>query len=160
MRAVVADRQRLVLICGYMYEKIGVQFDPNEVQGFAVLSDSGDFVAAVLISNLRYSDGKAIDCEMSCATESSVAWKPEVLKVVFGYVFGQLNCVRCTSIVRKNNTRSRAFLEALNFQLEGKLRRAYDGQKDALVYGLLAEECKFYGDLNGQEIRAESAASA
>jgi hypothetical protein len=149
MKAVVADRQRLILICEYMYDKIGVRFNPSEVQGFAVISDVGDFVAAVIVSNLRFTDSKAIDCEISCAAETSIAWKPEVCRAIFGYIFGQLQCVRCTSIVRKNNTKSRAFLEALNFQLEGKLRKAYDGEKDALVYGLLAEECQFYGDLNG-----------
>lgn len=160
MKVVIADRQKLVLICGYMYEKIEVQFDPNQVQGFAILNDNNDFVAAVIVSNLRYSGDKVIDCEISCATETSVAWKPNVCRAIFGYIFGQLGCVRCTSIVKKNNKRSRDFLEALNFQLEGNLRKAYDGTKDALIYGLLAEECKFYGDLDGEEVRPASPATA
>lgn len=161
MRAVVADRQRLILLCEYMHEKIGVRFEPTEVQGFAILSDSNTFVAAVLVSNIRYSDGKAIDCEISCAAETSIAWKPEVCRAVFGYVFGQLKCVRCTSIVMKNNKKSRAFLEALNFQLEGRLRKAYDGAKDALIYGLLAEECSFFEGLDyGQEIGTEGTPAA
>lgn len=160
MIAVVADRQRLVLLCEYMYEKIGIRFDPTEVQGFAVLSDSGKFVASVIVSNLRYSDNKPIDCEISCASETGAAWRPEVCRAIFGYIFGQLGCTRCTSIVRKNNGPSRKFLESLNFQLEGNLRKAYDGQKDALVYGLLAEECSYYEGLNGQEIGTESTAAA
>lgn len=153
MKAVVADRHRLELLCMYMYDKIGIRFDPAVVQGFAVMSDDNRFVAGVLVSNLRYSESKAIDCEISCATETSAAWRPEVCNAIFNYIFGQIGCVRCTSIVKKNNTRSRQFLEALNFQLEGNLRKAYDGQKDALIYGLLAEDCQYYEGLNGKEIR-------
>lgn len=149
MRAEIAKPQQLPLLCHYLEDKIGIAFNPHEVQGFAVMSDKDEFVAGVVISNVRYTGDKAIDCEISCATESSIAWKPEVCKAIFGYIFGQIGVVRCTSIVRKNNTKSRNFLEALNFQLEGNVRKGYDGQKDALIYGLLAEDCQFYGGLNG-----------
>lgn len=135
-------------VCDYMYAKIGVTFDPAQCQGFAVLSDTCEFIGAVLVSNVTYSGTRATNCEISCASESSIAWRPHVLTAVFQYVFGQLGCVRCTSITKKNNTKARAFLEALNFQLEGNIRKGYDGEKDALVYGLLAEECQFFGGLN------------
>lgn len=148
MRAVPAG-DKLAMVCQYMQQRIGVAFDPAMAQGFAVLSDDGDFVGAVLVTNVRYSDGVAVDCEISCASETSVAWQPEVCRAVFTYVFGQLGCARCTSITRKNNTKARAFLEALNFVLEGNIRKGYDGEKDALLYGLLAEECRFFGGLNG-----------
>jgi RimJ/RimL family protein N-acetyltransferase len=148
MRAVPAG-DKLAMICQYMYEKIGVGFDPRQCNGFAILSDDNTFIGAVLVSNVRYSGVSAIDCEISCASENSMAWRPEVCRAVFGYVFGQLGCVRCTSITRKNNTKARAFLEALNFVLEGNIRQGYDGEKDALVYGLLSSECRFFGGLNG-----------
>lgn len=148
MRAVPAG-DKLAMICQYMYEKIGVSFNPMQCQGFAVLSDDGDFVGAVLVSNITYSGIVAVNCEISCASETSMAWKPHVCRAVFDYVFRQLGCVRCTSITRKNNTKARKFLEALNFQLEGNIRKGYDGEKDALVYGLLREECQFFGGLDG-----------
>lgn len=143
MRAVPAG-DKLAMLCKYMYEKTGVVIDPAMSQGFAVLDDNNDFIAAVVVSNLRHYNGKAIDCEISCATENSMAWRPEVCRTIFGYVFGQLGVVRCTSITRKNNTKARSFLEALNFELEGNVRRGYDGEKDALIYGLLAEDCQFF----------------
>ncbi len=154
MRAIPATGPQLNMICAYMAEKTGVVFEPNLCEGFAILSDVREFTAAVIVSNLRFHNGKAIDVEISCATESSIAWRPEVCKAIFGYVFTQLGCVRCTSIVKRNNTKSRAFLEALKFKLEGTVRKGYDGQKDALIYGLLAEDCQFLGGLNGQEIDA------
>jgi hypothetical protein len=144
MKAVVAGDQ-LPKLCAYMLEKTDTVFEPNACQGFAILSDAGEFCAAVIFSNVRYHNGAPLDVEISCATETSVAWRPEVVAAVFGYVFKQLGCKRCTSIVKKNNTRSRAFLEALNFKLEGCVRKGYDGDKDALIYGLLAEDCQFLG---------------
>jgi len=150
MKAVPAGA-RLSLICEYMRERTGVRFEPEACQGFAILSDEGQFVGAVLISNLTTFDGKPVNCEISCAAETSMAWRPNVCKAVFQYVFGQLGCVRCTSITRKNNAKARAFLEALNFELEGRARKGYDGERDALIYGLLAEDCQFFGDkVNGK----------
>lgn len=140
----------LPMVCQYVTEKIGVPFNPATCQGFAILSDEGRFTGAVLVSNFREHEGRAVDCELSCASETGVAWRPSVLTAVFEYVFGQLKCARCTAITRKNNVKARRFLEALNFQLEGNIRLGYDGQKDALVYGLLAGECQFFGGLNGQ----------
>lgn len=140
---------KLAMLCEYMREKVGVVFNPFTCQGFAVLSDTQEFVGAVIISNVRYSGNKAIDCEISCAAETPMAWQHHVCRAVFHYIFGQLGCVRCTSITKKNNTKARGFLEALNFTLEGNVRKGYDGEKDALLYGLLAEDCRFFGDLNG-----------
>lgn len=145
MRAVPATPANIGMICEYMHDKTGVTFDPAMCQGFAVLSDKGEFVAGVIVSNVRYHEGVPLDVEISCATESSIAWHPDVCRTVFGYVFNQLGCIRCTSITKKNNTKARAFLEALKFQLEGSIRKGYDGQRDALVYGLLAEDCQFSG---------------
>lgn len=147
MIAVPAQPQQLVLLCEYIREKTEAVIDPAMCQGFAVMNDDNVFVAGVLVSNVRYHNEKPVDCELSCAAETSVAWKPEVCRAIFQYVFKQLGCVRCTSITKKNNTRSRAFLEALNFQLEGNVRKGYDGEKDALIYGLLAEDCEFLGGL-------------
>lgn len=149
MRAVPAG-DKLAIICKYMYEKCGALLDPAMSAGFAVLSDTDKFVAAVVVSNVRYYEGKPVDCEITCASESGIAWRPHVCAAIFTYIFGQLGCVRCTSITRKNNTKSREFLEALNFELEGKVRRGYDGEKDALIYGLLREECPYFsGNVDG-----------
>lgn len=138
------------MLCSYMESKTGIPFDPRMVQGFAVMNDKNIFVAGVLISNVRDHAGKPLDCEISCATDKAgVPWRPEVCRAVFGYIFNQLGCVRCTSIVKKNNTKSRDFLTALNFVLEGNVRKGYDGTKDALIYGLLREDCAFVENDHG-----------
>ena len=142
----------------YVMEKTGMRVQPGMYSAFMVVNDSNDFVAGVVISNFRDTD-----CEVSCASESSAAWRPQVCRAIFKYIFEQLGCARCTSITTKRNGKARGFLEALGFQLEGNVRLGYDGVKDALIYGLLASECRFLaddsGDLNGKEIRTSAAAS-
>lgn len=141
----------LGLLCSYMHSKTGTPFDPNMCQGFAIINDKYEFVGAAIISNIRYdfATKQAVDCEISCASDNRFTWRPHVCEVIFKYVFHQLKCVRCTSITRKNNAKARAFLKHLNFELEGNIRKGYDGEHDALIYGLLAEDCRFLGGLNG-----------
>lgn len=126
------------MVLQYMEEKIGVKFDNKLAVAFAILNDKTEFVAGVVLSNFREHD-----IEISCATETSMAWRPHVMGAVFQYVFKQLGCARCTSIVTRNNTRCRDFLDSLGFQLEGNLRMGYDGKRDALIYGLLAKDCRY-----------------
>lgn len=125
-------------VATYVSTKTDATFTPGMYQSFAILNDQNEFCGGVVVSNFREHD-----CELSCAAETSLAWKESILRAVFDYVFNQLGCVRCTAITKKGNKRARAFLEGMGFQLEGNVRLGYDGVKDALIYGLLASECKY-----------------
>lgn len=131
------------LVGMYVADKTGMKLDPGMFQAFAVFNKLDEFIGGVVITNFR-----EYDCEISCASETSMAWSEGVMRAVFQYMFVQLGCVRCTSITKKGNRKARNFLEALGFVLEGNLRRAYDGKQDALIYGLLASECRY---LDGPE---------
>jgi RimJ/RimL family protein N-acetyltransferase len=157
MQAVPAG-QNTQMVADYIASKVpgaGLRFAPGQFQAFAFLSDTGEFVGGAVICNFR--EGPyGNDVEISCAAESSVAFRHGVIHAVMSYVFNQLGCIRLTAITTKKNTRTRAFLEALGFALEGNIRRAYDGKRDALIYGLMAEDCRFLGagGLNGEEYTA------
>lgn len=134
----IPAEQNSARVAAYVSEKTGANFTPGMYQSFAILNDEREFCGGVVVSNFREHD-----CELSCAAETPVAWKDSILRAVFDYVFNQLGCVRCTAITKKGNKRARAFLEGMGFQLEGNVRLGYDGVKDALIYGLLASECKY-----------------
>jgi hypothetical protein len=134
------------LVGSYVGEKSGCGFEPGMYQALAVINESGDFCAGVVVSDFR-----GHDCQMSCAAETSVAWRGNVLNTIFEYVFNQLGCARCTAITKKSNRRTREFLERIGFQLEGRLRLGFDGTKDALIYGLLASECPYIVHNDGDE---------
>jgi RimJ/RimL family protein N-acetyltransferase len=137
----------------YMMEKIpGFKLEDGMFTAFAFLSDKNEFVGACTVSNFRQTD-----CEIACAAETPTVFRPHIMRAVFTYIFEQLKCVRCTSITTKTNKRARDFLTALGFELEGNIRLGYDGRRDALIYGLLASDCRFLaGGLNGEEVGASS----
>jgi hypothetical protein len=157
MRAIPAGKLT-EMVGEYVSEKTGMTLQTGMYQAFAVVNEHNDFVAGTVISNFR-----GTDCEVSCVSETPAAWRPAVLRVIFKYIFEQLGCVRCTAITTKRNKRAREFLKALGFELEGNIRRGYDGKIDALIYGLLAADCRFLaddsGEQNGEEIRPEGPGS-
>jgi hypothetical protein len=93
--------------------------------------------------------------------------RKQVMRIIFEHIFYKMKCVRCTCIVAnaKESKRTRRFLLGIGFVLEGNLRRAYDGTTDALVFGLLRDDCRFLaenraGGLNGEEVTTGTAAAA
>lgn len=55
------------------------------------------------------------------------------------WLFQQLGMKRVTATIKKNNKRSRKFVEGIGFRVEGKVRKAINGE-DMIIYGLLKEE--------------------
>lgn len=64
------------------------------------------------------------------------------IKVLIGYPFDQLACIRLTSIISKANKPARVLNERLGFKLEGKIRHGRGIGKDCLVYGLLRQDAE------------------
>lgn len=60
------------------------------------------------------------------------------------YVFGDLNCRRVSCRVAADNPWAET-LTRLGFELEGRMRHAFDGQLDLLIFGLLREDWKHHG---------------
>jgi len=55
------------------------------------------------------------------------------------WIFYQLNKDRVTATIMKNNKRSRKFVEGIGFKVEGKIRKANQGE-DMILYGMLKSE--------------------
>lgn len=150
MRAIPAE-ELTGAVGQYLMEKIpGLRLTPEMFSAFAFLDDNDDFAGGCAVYNYR--PGKyGNDCEISCAAETPMAFRPHVCTAVFRYVFVQLNCVRLTAITTKRNKRARDFIGRLGFVLEGNVRLGYDGKRDALIYGLLAADCRYLG-AEGQHV--------
>lgn len=58
------------------------------------------------------------------------------------YAFGELGCIRMSCRVSADNPWNKT-LPRLGFKLEGRMRHAFDGQIDMLVYGCLKEEWRY-----------------
>ena len=104
--------------------------------GNAVLQD-GKPVGGVVFNNYR-----GFDIHMSAAFEGCALTRQN-LSTLCEYVFGQLNVRRVTAITGKKNRRARKALRIIGFIEEGTCKHALDGVQDAVVYGLLRENCRW-----------------
>lgn len=83
------------------------------------------------------------DMIMSAAFDSPSWCTKETLRELFGYPFGQLGLTRLTTITSADNTKALRIDEGLGFKREGVLRKHYPGDVDAIVLGMLREECRW-----------------
>ncbi len=74
---------------------------------------------------------------------------PTLLRSVWAYVWGQLDCTRCTAFVREDRTTALEIDLRLGFKVEGYMRRAEQGL-GVFVLGMLREECR-YGQAKAPE---------
>jgi RimJ/RimL family protein N-acetyltransferase len=102
---------------------------------FGVLQD-GALVGAVVFNNYR-----GFDIHMSAVLDAPLT--RQSLRTLCEYAFGQLNVRRVTSITGKKNRKARRALRIIGFTEEGTCKHALDGKSDAVVYGLLRENCKW-----------------
>lgn len=89
-----------------------------------------------------YDNYRQIDIEMTVVGQGD--WLSRTsLNAFFHYPFVQLQCQRVTAITDKKNKHARAFVEKVGFVLEGVARRGMFSGNDAIIYGMLPEECRW-----------------
>ena len=120
-----------------------VKFDPKTVTTLTSKSQDGTILGVVVFS--RFTTG---NCEITVASQSPRFISKGFAFTVAAYVFGQLNCQRCTAIIAVENDRSLNLAQQLGFRIEGTLRKWYPSG-DAYILGLLREDCKFFKDQHG-----------
>jgi RimJ/RimL family protein N-acetyltransferase len=95
-----------------------------------------------LIAGMVYHQYRGHDLVMTFASDSPKWANKGNLGAFFRYPFGQLGCKRVTTFAARKNKRSRKLIEGVGFKLEGVMRKG-NGDQDAMIYGMLAEECKW-----------------
>ena len=101
-----------------------------------VRNDHGAVIAA-----LACEFWSTFDCKFTAAIADERAITPKLLHVIFGTLFAK--AVRITAEVDPDNQESIDRLERLGFVYEGFKRKGLDGVHDAMIYGMLAEDCNF-----------------
>jgi RimJ/RimL family protein N-acetyltransferase len=117
----------------------------------------GQLIGGVVYYNYRPDDG---DIMVVVAFDRPDWCLPQTLRALFDYPFNYLGCGRMTAAIARKNKRSRKLTEGLGFKLEGVARRAFGREDDAVLYGLLRDECRFLRNNDGQKKLSISAAAA
>lgn len=83
------------------------------------------------------------DAHVSIYSIRPDVWTRRVIEEVFSYLFDHLGMVRVTCLTSKKNKRSRKIIRGLGFRHEGTLKKGLDGIRDAIVYGMTREQCRW-----------------
>lgn len=134
-------------VCGYD-EAVGawVAARPADIGGAA---DFGPYTSLGIVRDGRivagvvYYDYRRTDMMMAVAATDPRWMSRSVLREIFAYPFTQMRCQRVTAVIDRRNKRARKLVEGLGFRMEGVLRKALKNNRDAILYGLLKDECQW-----------------
>lgn len=113
----------------------------TDVPSAAEVPDS--LIAGAYFFNHESDDGVS-DITVAVAADDIASGRPEVIRAILSFPFGQLGCRRLSAEIDLSNGRAVRQAEALGFVLEGRKRRKGKGGGDVGVFGLLPEECVFW----------------
>jgi len=105
-----------------------------------------------LVAGVVYNRYSGPNVEASIASDWPGWWTRGNLFALFWYPFGQLGCRRITAVTRAGNDRAQRMLAKMGFKAEGRCRHAF-WDDDGIVYGMLAEECRWIGGADVQRQR-------
>lgn len=123
------------------YVASGLQLKADEMlRGYAMaIIRSGQILGGVVFSDYRPNDSAWI----SIYTTDKHWCTAKCLKQIFGIGFDALHCRRLNALIRADNQNSISLSERCGFVREGKMRSYFADGVDALVFGMLRNECKF-----------------
>lgn len=81
------------------------------------------------------------DAHLSMAFTDKPVLMPGLFALIWRTVFSR--AIRVTMLVDPANKKCERNIRKLGGQYEGFLRRGLDGRRDALVFGMLREECRY-----------------
>lgn len=96
-----------------------------------------------IVAGLACEFKSAFDVHFSCAVDEPDAITRRLLRGIFRALFTKAS--RITALCAPDNHTAEDRLKRLGFVYEGFVRRGLDGIDDALMYGMLPEDCKYLG---------------
>lgn len=134
-----AHEQRPELLA-WAAQRLGINFDPGWCRWIAGGFDGETEPAFVVV----YSRFTHRSCELTIATDGLRRWATRrSLRAIFGVPFGQWGMQRVTFVIRSDNTESLNLCRRLGASFEGRVRREYADDVDAIVMGMLKGECRW-----------------
>lgn len=122
----------------------------ERVRDIKSLDDMRPFVAIGVVKNNKlqmgviYNNYTQDDIMLSIASDDpSWARNRDVIRAIFAYPFNDIKVNRVSLICAKPNKRARKLAKGLGFKEEGCVRKMMNRETDGVIYGMLAEECRW-----------------
>jgi hypothetical protein len=122
-------------------EDLKTPADLGPYHAFGVLKDGKP--ACVVIYNWFRQMEFGHDVRVIIVSENPGWCLPGVLRELFSYPFVYAGCERITAVIKDGNERSLKLCKGLGFRREGVMRRAHNGKTNAILLGMLKDECKW-----------------
>ena len=97
-----------------------------------------------IIASVLYTRYRWPDVEVHIHSIDAAWCNRRTLRAIFDYPFNQLKCKRVTAVTDPANLAVCHFLKRVGFSEEGRQKQALP-TGDALLLGMLSEECKWVG---------------
>ena len=117
----------------------------KDYEALGVIGKGGEIIGGVIYTNYFELAPGQHDIRFTAAGVPGWLTKTS-LRVIFGYPFNQLNCIRVSALCAKANRRSRDLVERLGFVSEGNIRHAFGTGRDGIYYGMLRDDCRCIND--------------
>ena len=129
------------------------------IDGFGLSTAIGVERDGKIICAAVYHDYRDGQIEASIAASSRRWANRSVLHALFAYPFNQVGAHRLLVTCNEANEKAMKMNSQLGFTQEGKLRQMY-APHDAVIWGMLKDECKWIKEKSNGKIKPEFAANA
>lgn len=119
-------------VAKFVSDKLGFGLCPPYVT--LGLELDGELMGGIIFSTYEGCDIRA--------TVAGSGWTRAFLKAAGAYVFGQLECQRCTFVTEQPMVID--LVERMGGQVEGRLRNHFGYGRDGILLGVLKEEYRWY----------------
>lgn len=123
----------------FLEEKTGVPFGHLDTRDWFTVTAYNDHDAIVGV--LTMEPRNWFDWHMSCAIADQRLMSFRLLRTIFKTTFSR--AVRITALVEPANARAIEQVKRMGFVYEGFLRCGIEGSRDALMFGMLRDDCRF-----------------
>jgi hypothetical protein len=108
--------------------------------------DSQDDVLAACVGEWK----SLFEVDFTAAIDNPRAISRKLLRVIFGTLFQR--AIRVVARVEPDNDHSADVVRRLGFQYAGFLRKGLDGDRDAYIFDMLREDCRWLPGYSGGTI--------
>jgi hypothetical protein len=125
----------------FLILRTGIDYTPFDFRAPCWVCATARNTAGVVLGVLLGEQTSFFEFHMTCAVDDPKIITRRLLHAIFSTFFSR--AVRVTAMCRPENTRSLRGIQHLGFLPEGRMRLAIEGKWDALVFGMLREDCRW-----------------
>ena len=118
---------------------VGAGHAPSETLALGVVDDAGEIQAVIWLNAFYATYGS-----MHIASNNGRRWASrKVLGVIFSFAFHHLGLKRVNAWVSVNNIPTQVMALKLGFRIEGVARCGANDGSDAIMLGMLVQDCRW-----------------